>query len=123
MDGAISLATLRRTADALAQFKATAGQTWGGLDVIVTPLATKRVEDWSGVRSPGRARRRRKRGFRQNIVVTELPAAYQVAGKLIVHPDFWRSMKKKLARWEDDMATAAYRRADIWNGAARGLDF
>lgn len=34
-----------------------------------------RVEDWSGVRSPARARRRRRRGFPQRIKVYLVPKA------------------------------------------------
>jgi hypothetical protein len=50
-------------------------------------------EDWSKVRSPGRARRRRKHGHRQNIRVWETPKkeAYQIDGKLFVHPATWRA--------------------------------
>lgn len=50
------------------------------------------IEDWSRVRSRGRAARRREHGHRQNIVVTKTPKkdAYQIDGKLYVHPVTWR---------------------------------
>ncbi len=42
--------------------------------IIENPLLTiPGPEDWSRVRSPSRARRRRRRGHRQNIVSTKLP--------------------------------------------------
>jgi hypothetical protein len=48
-----------------------------------------RCEDWSGVRSPGRARRRLKRGFPQRIRVyfTPKPDAYVLNGDTyVMHP-------------------------------------
>lgn len=49
---------------------------------------TKTVEDWSRVRSIGRATRRRKQGHRQNVVIREVPREDFLAfdGKLIGHP-------------------------------------
>lgn len=45
-------------------------------------------EDWSKVRSPGRAKRRRKRGFKQNIKAMYAPKkeAYRVGNTLYMHP-------------------------------------
>ena len=46
-------------------------------------------EDWSKVRSPGRARRRRKRGYRQNISFYMLPDPNLIQsanGDLFGHP-------------------------------------
>lgn len=43
-------------------------------------------EDWSGVRSPGRARRRRALGYPQRIVVTPKKEAYRVGRMLVMHP-------------------------------------
>lgn len=49
---------------------------------------TDTVEDWSGVRAPSRAIRRRKRGFRQNIRFVQVPKpdAYVIDGVMYVHP-------------------------------------
>lgn len=56
--------------------------------IIESIYLVDRHEDWSRVRSHGRATRRRKQGKRQNIVVTETPKkdAYQIDGKVYVHP-------------------------------------
>jgi len=51
---------------------------YGALQIIETDMVGDPWEDWSGVRSPGRARRRLKRGFKQNIVVR-----YKANGKAI----------------------------------------
>lgn len=40
---------------------------------IESDMMTDRVEDWSRVRSPGRAERRRRQGHRQNIVSVDVP--------------------------------------------------
>ena len=50
------------------------------------------VEDWSGVRSPSRAIRRRRQGHRQNIrhrIVPD-PNAYEFGGGLHMHPETLR---------------------------------
>ena len=49
---------------------------------------TDTVEDWSGVRAPSRAIRRRKRGFRQNIRFIQVPKpdGYMIDGVLWTHP-------------------------------------
>lgn len=51
-------------------------------------LMTDTVEDWSGVRSPSRAIRRRRRGFRQNIKVKHVPKSdgFVIDGVVYVHP-------------------------------------
>ena len=59
------------------------------------------VEDWSRVRSPSRARRRRKRGFPQNIVFRQVPKkeVYSLDGgrTLVMHPDIAREMERQIA--------------------------
>lgn len=72
-----------------------------GVEIIESIHATKRVEDWSQVRSPGRAARRLKRGFRQNIVVRQEPAAFQVEGKMVVHPSILKEMQRRMAKQID----------------------
>lgn len=46
-------------------------------------------EDWSQVRSPGRARRRRKRGFPQRIRIFHVakPTIFKVGNAYIAHPE------------------------------------
>jgi hypothetical protein len=50
---------------------------------------TDTVEDWSRVRSPGRARRRRKLGHPQNIVYRQVPKkdAVRFGDTLLMHPE------------------------------------
>lgn len=56
------------------------------------------TEDWSGVRSPGRARRRRRK-YPQNIKITSRPStdSYIVGDKLICHPATADSLRKHAA--------------------------
>lgn len=55
------------------------------------------VEDWSRVRSPGRAARRRRQGHRQNIVITGKPKTHAISmdgGRtLIMHPEMARQLR------------------------------
>jgi hypothetical protein len=46
------------------------------------------VEDWSNVRSPSRARRRLKRGFKQNVVIRSVPKkeVLRMGDTLVMHP-------------------------------------
>ena len=74
--------------------------TYFGMDIIVDDeVMSKWVEDWSKVRSPGRALRRRKRGFRQNIQMRKVPKPefIQIGNKLIVHSEMLRELEKKLS--------------------------
>ncbi len=54
--------------------------------IIETLDAVERCEDWSKVRSPGRARRRQRYGHRQNVRIVLKPAAYQMGATMFVHP-------------------------------------
>lgn len=62
-----------------------------GLQVIEDRSLVDSVEDWSRVRSPGRARRRQRYGYRQNIRIVKVPKKEMFilgGNKLVVHPDF-----------------------------------
>lgn len=57
------------------------------------------VEDWSGVRSPSRARRRRKQGHRQNIRYITVPKPDLLTtadGTIYGHPETIRVLMEKL---------------------------
>lgn len=57
-------------------------------------------EDWSAVRSPGRARRRMRRGFAQRIVFRTVPrddAIRLLDGTLVMHPVAYERLKAALA--------------------------
>lgn len=68
-----------------------------GPQVHETLAATEPAEDWSRVRSPGRAARRRHK-HRQNIRVWRKPCAFMLDGKLYVHPEIMRTMRQNMAK-------------------------
>lgn len=65
---------------------------FGGVEIRETMTAVEKVEDWSRVRSPSRAARRLKRGFRQNIVTRYKPAAFNINGVIFAHPEIVRTL-------------------------------
>ena len=64
--------------------------SFAGIDLIESDLLVDGpFEDWSEVRSPGRARRRRRRGYRQRIRLYYRPSENLVQlpdGSLVGHP-------------------------------------
>lgn len=78
-----------------------------GVTIVETALAVKREEDWSRCRSPGRARRRLKQGHRQHMVVREVPGAYELQGKLYIHPEIYSKMSERLLEHSDKQALNA----------------
>lgn len=69
----------------------------GGMRIIEDPGMVDWIEDWSDVRSPSRAIRRRKRGFPQRITRRAVPktVAYSIEGKLVMHPEMARLLRLK----------------------------
>ncbi len=67
-----------------------------GMPIVTNRLLTVPAEDWSRVRSPGRARRRMRRGFRQNIRYYDAPTpkAMVIGGVMYVHPDMLNAIMK-----------------------------
>lgn len=74
----------------------------GGTTIITSLEMTKLVEDWSKVRSPGRARRRLKRGYKQNVEYRRVPRrdAMMLDGgrTMIVHPVFLKEIGERVGR-------------------------
>lgn len=69
----------------------------GAVNIIETVDAVTPTEDWSGVRSKGRARRRRKQGHRQNIRVYGKPACFKLPnGDLIIHPKLAAALRHRV---------------------------
>lgn len=68
-----------------------------GMPIVTNRLLTVPAEDWSRVRSPGRARRRMRRGFRQNIRYYDAPTpkAMVIGGVIYVHPDMLDAIMKQ----------------------------
>ena len=59
-------------------------RTFCGVSVEVADIPREKVFDWSGCRSPARARRRHKQGHPQRVTIIERDVAYLV-GKLAAH--------------------------------------
>lgn len=63
---------------------------YGGLRIVETEIVGDPYEDWSRVRSPSRAIRRLKRGFKQRIVTRYLPNGKciqdKARGVIYIHP-------------------------------------
>ena len=74
--------------------------TYMGLEIIINPNipTTERKEDWSKSRSPSRAKRRLKRGFKQHVVVTYEPKTeiLKIGNTLVMHPDTYKEFLKKM---------------------------
>ncbi len=56
------------------------------------------VEDWSRCRSPARAKRRERRGFRQHVRRFNKPACYEANGTFYIHPTLAADMRKEMKR-------------------------
>lgn len=80
--------------------------TFNGMRVKVTEMATAALSedrwDWSGYRSPSRAKRRRRRSR----VITREPACFQVSGELVIHPRLWDALKRQTQESIDPAASA-----------------
>lgn len=69
-----------------------------GFRIIEDPCMTDTVEDWSRVRSPSRAMRRR-RWHMQNIVYRQVPKKefYRMGDTLIMHPEMARELRRRVS--------------------------
>ena len=89
--------------------------TYMGLKIIENPMLTKTTEDWSRVRSHGRARRRRWK-HRQNINILTVPSdqMYLTGDAVICHPAKVRELRKAM---EDNQSSlpdpAKYKPANV----------
>ena len=81
--------------------------TYMGFNIIIDDeLMSKTIEDWSDVRSPSRAKRRMKRGFKQKVTFKRVPKEdiYKFGDKLLMHSD----VKAKLLRKIDEQPESNY---------------
>ena len=69
---------------------------YGGTVIISSAMCFEAREDWSRVRSPSRAARRRKRGHRQNITLYQVPIMYRIGGTVYAHPDIIEKMRDEI---------------------------
>lgn len=67
-----------------------------GLRVIEDASMADIREDWSRVRSPSRAARRRKKGYRQNIDYVLVPktVVIRLGNTLVMHPEIARKLRQ-----------------------------
>ena len=74
--------------------------TIAGMPIATDINMTVPYEDWSKVRSPSRAMRRLKRGFRQNIVHRRRPSPnFLRIGRLVVmHPETLAALRFEMER-------------------------
>lgn len=85
-----------------------------GLDIVETSTAESVEQDWSGCRSPSRAKRRHARGIRTRMTEKRTPAAFRFGNKLYVHPRIAAELRNAFAR---DMKSAIDKRMlDALNG-------
>ena len=77
---------------------------FGALRIVGSDQLADTKEDWSKVRSPGRAARRRKRGHKQRITTKITPRDEAIidrsSGTVFVHPSKLASLKEALKREE-----------------------
>lgn len=69
-----------------------------GVRIVETIHMTDTVEDWSDVRSPSRAARRRRQGHKQRIKFRTVPKPYGIEsnGVLFVHPETARQIREMI---------------------------
>lgn len=74
--------------------------TWRGIQIVTDRNMVERVEDWSEVRSPSRAERRRRRGFPQRIKVAVKPSnkVITIGNRAIMHPDMYAEFRRRMER-------------------------
>lgn len=74
------------------------GPTINGIRIIVDQRLTDGpFEDWSQVRSPGRARRRRaKHPQRIRIYYRPSSKAYLIDGAIVMHPDMAAELRRRV---------------------------
>ena len=74
---------------------------FGGIQIIEDKNLVDMVEDWSDVRSPSRAERRRRQGHRQRIKTTAVPKkdAFSIDGgnTFVMHPEIAREFRRQIA--------------------------
>ena len=68
----------------------------GGFRIIESALLTEPFEDWSQVRSHGRARRRLKQGHPQRVRYIQVPSknAYRIGSDIVMHPVMARELRR-----------------------------
>lgn len=99
---------------------ARSGMTFQGHEMRFDDSLVIRSEDWSGVRSPGRARRRLMLGHKQRIIRTATPnrkvfryEGHGLMPTMIMHPAMWTETVLKIAAETDFYQRASRARLDV----------
>ena len=77
---------------------------FGGIKFIVDDVVmSEEVEDWSDVRSPSRAARRRKRGFPQRIRMIRVAKRHglNIGDRVIIHSETLALLRAKIGENEN----------------------
>ena len=71
-------------------------QMFAGMRIVVNTVLSVTVEDWSKVRSPGRARRRRSK-HKQNITFRQepTPQCVKIGNTLLCHPNIVEELRRR----------------------------
>lgn len=87
-------------------FTITRRADFGAVEIVESDMLVETVEDWSRVRSPGRARRRLAQGHKQNIRTVTRPKrdALMVDGKLYVHSAIAAEIRRQVNAQFDRLA-------------------
>ena len=78
--------------------------SFDAVEILENSAMVDYVEDWSRVRSPARARRRRKLGFKQNIRTFIVPKREVISihgGRtLVMHPEIAKRLREQTKELE-----------------------
>lgn len=79
------------------------------MHIVESLLMVEKVEDWSKVRSPSRARRRLRQGHPQNIIIRHVPRkdAITMDGGITyhMHPETARACRQILDQFHENWKT------------------
>ena len=105
MSGTITIDTIRAARDQLRGI----GVWQGDLQWTESPHLTITIEDWSEVRSPSRAERRRRQGHPQRIRCQTVPDPkfYQFGNTITAHPATMQKFRDQMAKRVNDRIESA----------------
>lgn len=96
-------------------FAGTVG-SYCGVRIVEDPNMVDPVEDWSEVRSPSRAKRRKARGFRQRIKTVYVPkkTAYALDNgrMMVMHPEMRRQLEAETKKDQEQRDSEAFLRKE-----------
>lgn len=100
--------------------------SFAGMRIIRDINMTDTIEDWSRVRSPGRARRRRKLGHPQNIVWREVPKKdlFKIGDTFVGHPETVKALSAAIEKQMEEAVSLgeSFTRASADAGGALTIE-